>query len=93
MKVVVVLCLLATVTMGQQLTIGFTQVDFNEEEGTRSVVVRIRKTGENVGNLVTTVTPLTYDEFDAMGFTQPPEIQRPADPADCKHSIAKYVCS
>ena len=70
---------------GQQLTIGFTQVDFNEEEGRGSVTVRVRKTGENTENLVVTVTPLTYDEFDSMGFTQPSEVPRQSDPAECKY--------
>ena len=70
---------------GQQLTLGFTQVDFNEEEGTGSVTVRVRKTGENAENLVVTVTPLTYDEFDSMGLAQPSEIQRASDPAECKY--------
>ena len=75
---------------GQQLTLGFTQVDFNEEEGAGSVTVRVRKTGENAENLVVTVTPLTYDEFDSMGFTQPFEIQRASDPAECKY--LDYLC-
>ena len=70
---------------GQQLTLGFTQVDFNEEEGIGSVMARVQKTGTNVGDLVVTVTPLTYDEFDAMNFTQPPEVPRPLDPAECKY--------
>ena len=72
---------------GQQLTLSFTQVDFNEEEGTGSVMVRVRKEGTNVGDLVVTVTPLTYDEFDAMNFTLPPEISRNnlPDPAECKY--------
>ena len=69
-----------------QLTLSFTQVDFNEEEGTGSVMVRVRKEGTNVGDLVVTVTPLTYDEFDAMNFMLPPEIPRNnlPDPAECK---------
>ena len=75
---------------GQQLTLGFTQVDFNEEEDTGSVMVRVRKTGANAENLVVTVTPLTYDEFDSMGFTQPSEIQRQPDPAECKY--LDYLC-
>ena len=70
---------------GQQLTLGFTQVDFSEEEGIGSVMVRVQKMGTNVGDLVVTVTPLTYDEFDAMNFTQPPEVPRPLDPAECKY--------
>ena len=70
---------------GQQLTLGFTQVDFNEEEGSGSVMVRVRKTGANAENLVMTVTPLTYDEFDSMGFTQPSDVQRVSDPAECKY--------
>ena len=70
---------------GQQLTLGFSAVDFNEEEGTGSVMVRVRKTGTNAENLVVTVTPLTYDEFDSMGFAQPSEIQRQPDPAECKY--------
>ena len=79
--------LLISTSTGQQLTLSFTQVDFNEEEGTGSVVVRVRKEGTNVGDLVVTVTPLTYDEFDAMNFTLPPEIPRNnlPDPAECKY--------
>ena len=49
-------------------------------------MVRVRKEGTNVGDLVVTVTPLTYDEFDAMNFMLPPEIPRNnlPDPAECK---------
>ena len=70
---------------GQQLTLGFTQVDFNDEEGRGSVMIRVRKTGANAATLDVTVTPLTYDEFDSMGFTQPSDVQRVSDPAECKY--------
>ena len=85
-------CLLGTVAMGQQLTIGFTAVAYLEEEGTGPVMVRVRKTGVsgmgdlNKGNLAVIVTPMTYGEFDGMSnFSLPHEIPRP-DPAECKHS-------
>lgn len=100
MKVVFVFCLLGTVTMGQQLTIGFTAVAYLEEEGTGSVMVRVRKTGVsgmgdlNKGNLAVVVTPMTYCEFDGMSnISLPREIPRP-DPAECKHSsIIHCVCT
>ena len=86
----ILICNIHPLYTGQQLTLGFTQVDFNEEERTGSVTVRVRKTGSNAENLVVTVTPLTYDEFDSMGFTQPFEIQRASDPAECKY--LDYLC-
>ena len=77
---------------GQQLTLGFSAVDFDEEERIGSVTVRVRKTGENAENLVVTVTPLTYDQFDSMNFTQPSEIQRQSDPAECRY-LEEYSCT
>ena len=75
---------------GQQLTLGFTQVDFREGEGNGSVTVTVEKRGANAGTLVVTVTPLTYDGFDSMGFTQPSEVQRASDPAECKYKHLEF---
>ena len=99
-KVVFAFCLLGTVAMGQQLTIGFTADSYLEEEGTGSVMVRVRKTGVNglgdlKGNLAVMVTPMTYGEFDGTSnFSLPREIPRP-DPAECKHGsiYALHMCT
>ena len=69
------------------LKLGFGEVDYSRNEYSEQVRVVVTKLGENVADLVLTVTPLTYDQFNLEGFTLPEDLSEDnlPDPAECKH--------
>ena len=69
-----------------QPSVGFSEVDYRNLEGSGEVRVVVSKEGANLEELVVTVTTLTYDEFYSKGFTLSEDFAgKPLpDPAECK---------
>ena len=75
------------------LKLGFGEVDYSRNEYSGKVRVVVTKLEENVADLVLTITPKTYEQFNLEGLTLPEDLSADnlPDPAECKHLVACIV--
>lgn len=65
------------------MSVGFGEIDYQAFEGNGGRYAVVQKVGENVADLVVTVTTLRYDELNSDQL--PDEITNLPDPAECKY--------
>ena len=65
--------------------VEFSEVDYQALEGLGGRTITVVKREVNVGNVMVTVVPLTFDQFLALGITV--NASTDLDPAECM-----YVC-
>jgi len=75
------------------LKLDFGEVDYSRNEYSGKVRVVVTKLEENVADLVLTITPMTYEQFNLEGLTLPQDLSADnlPDPAECKHLVACIV--
>jgi len=82
-----------TLFVAMGLKLGFGEVDYSRNEYSGQVRVVVTKLEENVADLVLTITPMTYEQFNLEGLTLPEDLSADnlPDPAECKHIVACIV--
>ncbi len=67
-------------------TIGFTEEDYRGREESTTIRLVVSKQGQNTNEIVVSVIPMTFGQFEASGKNLPLDFQPTdlPDPAECE---------